>query len=111
MNPEETKNVTIRVEGEVATWNDMIRLLEKAQGKPYTVTYESTVEAQAKEVKARADGDPGAARFALRRVMAQGNAKLPVVENCLFPKVKVTTNLEAIVIAALKSKGIPIVVS
>ena len=110
LHPEETKNATIRVEGTVASWNDIIKLLEKVQGKRYTVTYESTTEAQAKEVRAWAAGDPGAARFALRRVMAQGNAKMPVVQNSLFPEVTVTTNLEVIIRAALKSKGILVAV-
>ena len=101
---EETKNTTIRVEGTVATWNDIIRLLEKVQGEKYAVTYESIEEAQAKEKQAWDAADPRAARFALRRVMAQGNAKLPLVQNSLFPEVKVTTNLEAIIRAALGNK-------
>lgn len=98
----------IGVEGTVATWNDIIVLLEKVQGKQYTVTYETIKEAKAKEVQAWNTGDPAAARFALRRIMAQGNAKLPVVQNSLFPEVKTSTNLETIIRTALKSKGIPV---
>jgi hypothetical protein len=41
----------MRVEGEVASWNDIIKLLEKVQGKSYTVTYQSTESAQAKETE------------------------------------------------------------
>ena len=48
-HPEETKNTTIRVEGAVASWNDIVTLLGKIQGKKYTVNYLSTEDAQAKE--------------------------------------------------------------
>jgi hypothetical protein len=110
-HPEETENTTIRAEGTVASWNDIIKLLEKIQGKKYTVNYLSTEDAQATESEFWAAGNPAAARYALRRVMAQGDAKLPVVQNNLFPEVKVTTNLEDIIKKVLKDRGIPIVVS
>jgi hypothetical protein len=105
-HPEETKNTTIRVEGTTASWNDIIKQLEKIQGKSYTVTYQSTEDAQAKETEYWSTGNPSAARYALRRVMAQGNAKVPIVQNDLFPEVKVTTNLEAIITKVLKDKSI-----
>jgi hypothetical protein len=94
------------VEGTVASWNHIVKLLEKIQGKHYTVTYQSTQDAQAKETELWAAGNPGAARYALRRVMAQGNAKLPVVQNDLFPEVKVTTDLESIITNVLREKGL-----
>jgi hypothetical protein len=111
LHDEETKNLTIRVQGTLASWNDIICLLDKIQGQKYTVTYESIAEAEAKEAQAWSVGNPGAARFALRRIMAQGNAKLPVVQNGMFPEVKITTDLEVIIRAALKSKRIPVVES
>jgi hypothetical protein len=90
----------------VATWNDIIKLLEKVQGKDYTVTYQSNEDAQAKETEYWAAGNLLAARYALRRVMGQGNAKLPVVQNDLFPEVKVTTDLESAIKSVLSGKGI-----
>jgi hypothetical protein len=110
-HPEETKNTTIRAEGTVASWNDIIKLLGKIQGKKYTVNYLSTEDAQAKELEFWAAGNPAAARYALRRVMAQGDAKLLVVQNNLFPEVKVTTNMENIIKEVLKNRGIPVIVS
>jgi hypothetical protein len=104
--PEETKNTTIRVEGAIASWNQVIKLLEKIQGRKYTVAYQSTEDAQAKEIEFWAGGDPRAARYALRRVMAEGNAKLPVVQNDLFPEVKATTNLQNIITEVLREKGL-----
>jgi hypothetical protein len=47
-----------------------------------------------------------AARYALRRVMAQGNAKVPVVGNGVFPEVTVTTDLESIITGILKQNGV-----
>ena len=105
-HPEETKNATIRVEGAVASWNHIVKLLEKIQGKHYAVTYQSTEDVQAKETELWAAGNPGAARYALRRVMAQGDAKLPIVQNGLFPEVKVTTDLQSIISNVLKEKGL-----
>lgn len=90
----------------MASWNDIIKLLEKIQGKPYSVTYQSIEEAQAKETEYWAIGNPLAARYALRRIMAQGNAKVPVVQNDLFPEVKSATDLEIIVTDVLREKGI-----
>ena len=104
--PEETKNVTIGVEGTVATWNDIVKLLVEIQGKDYRVTYLSSEDAQAKEIELWAAGNAGAARYALRRVMAQGNAKLPVVQNSLFPEVKVSTNLQSVITTVLREKGL-----
>jgi hypothetical protein len=105
-HPEETKNATIRVEGAVASWNHIIKLLEEIQGKHYAVTYQSTEDAQAKETELWAAGNPGAARYGLRRVMAQGDAKLPIVQNDLFPEVKVTTDLQSIITDVLREKGL-----
>jgi hypothetical protein len=99
------------VEGTVASWNDIIKLLEKIQGTKYTVNYLSTEDAQAQESEFWAAGNPAAARYALRRVMAQGGAKLPVAQNNLFPEVKVTTNLENIIKKVLEDRGIPVVAS
>ena len=95
----------------MASWNDIVTLLGKIQGKKYIVNYLSTEDAQAKETDFWAVNNPGAARYALRRIMAEGNAKLQVVQNSHFPEVKVTTNLENIIRKALKDRGIPIVVS
>jgi hypothetical protein len=110
-HPEETKNTIIRVEGTVASWNEIVILLGKIQGKKYTVNYLSIEDAQAKETDFWAVNNPKAARYALRRVMAEGNAKLLMVQNSHFPEVKVTTNLENIIREALKDRGIPVVVS
>jgi hypothetical protein len=108
-HPDQTKNATIKVEGTVASWNDIIRFLEKVQGKKYAVVYLSTEDAQAKETELWAAGNPVAARYALRRVMARGGAKLPVVQNDVFPEVEVTTNLEQIIRKVLKERGVPVV--
>jgi hypothetical protein len=105
-HPEETKNATIRVEGAISSWNQIIQLLEKIQGRQYVVTYESTEDARAKEIEFWAGGDPRAARYALRRVMAEGNAKLPVVQNGIFPEVKPTTDLQNIITEVLREKGL-----
>lgn len=91
----------------MASWNEIIAILEKVHGKAYAVTYLSTEEAQAKETEFWAAGTiPLAARYALRRVMAQGNAKMPVVENSLFPEVTVTTNLKQLIGEVLREKGV-----
>jgi hypothetical protein len=108
-HPEETKNTTVRVEGTVASWNDIIKLLEKVQGKKYTVNYLSIEDAQVKETEFWAAGNPLAARYGLRRVMAKGNAKLPVVQNDLFPEVRVGTSLENIVKKVLKGATVSVV--
>jgi hypothetical protein len=94
------------VEGAVASWNQILKLLEKIQGKHYTVTYQSTEDAQAKETELWAAGNPAAARYGLRRVMAKGNAKLPLVQNGLFPDVKVTTDLQSIITNVISGKGL-----
>lgn len=98
--------MTIRVEGTVATWNDIVKLLIEIQGKHYRVTYLSSEDAQAKEIELWAAGNAGAARYGLRRVMAQGNAKLPAVQNNLFPEVKVSTNLQSVITTVLREKGL-----
>ena len=90
----------------MANWNHIIKLLEKIQSKHYAVTYQSTEDAQAKETELWAAGNSGAARYGLRRVMAQGDAKLPIVQNDLFPEVKVTTDLQSIITNVLREKGL-----
>jgi hypothetical protein len=105
LNTKETKNATIRVEGAVAIWNRIIGLLEKTQGRRYTATCESAAQAHAKGLGAWSKGAPAEARFALPRVVAEANAKLPVVLNSMFPEIKITTYLEAIVRVPLKSKA------
>lgn len=104
LHPEESKNTTIRVEGTEVTWNGIVKLLEKIQGKPYSVTYQSIQDAQAKEAELWSVGNPMAARYALRRIMAQGNGKVSVVQNTLFPEVKPETNLETIITDVLREK-------
>lgn len=106
LHPEVTKNTTIRVEGTAVTWNDIVKLLEKIQDKPYTVTYQSVQDAQAKETELWSAGDPMAARYALRRIMAQGNAKASIVQNTLFPEVMPETNLETIIASVLREKRV-----
>jgi hypothetical protein len=49
-------------------------------------------------------GSPLAARYALRRIMAEGNAKVPIIQNYYFPEVRVTTNLEEIIRDILQKK-------
>lgn len=110
-HPQETKNTTVRVEGTVASWNDIIKLLEKVQGKKYTVDYLSIEDAQAKETEFWATGNPLAPRYGLRRVMARGDAKLPVVQNDLFLEVQVGTSLENIAKKVLEGRGVSVVAS
>lgn len=90
----------------MASWNDIVNVLEETQGKKYNVSYQTSEEAKTKEEELWAASNPGAARYALRRVMAQGDAKMPIVQNELFPEVKVTTDLRNIITTALKDKGL-----
>jgi len=110
IHPTETANATIRVEGAVANWKQVIAILEKVSGKKYTVNFTPLEEAQKKETELWASGNaPVAARLGLRRVMARGDAKLPYVQNDLFPEVTPTTDLIKIATTVLKEKGIPTV--
>jgi len=110
LHPTETANTTIRVEGTVANWKQVIAILEKVSGKKYTVTFTPLEEAQAKETELWASGNaPMAARLGLRRVMGRGDAKMPYVQNDLFPEFTPTTDLTKIATAVLKEKGIPTV--
>ena len=106
LRPEETKNTTIRVEGTEATWNEVVKLLERIRGKLFSVKYQSIDDTQAKEAEYWATGNPMAARYALRRIMAQGNAKVSVIQNDPFPEVKTATDLEKIITNVLTEQGI-----
>jgi len=90
----------------VATWNDIIKLLVEIQSKHYKVTYLSSEDAQAKEIELWAAGNPGAERYGLRRIMEQGDAKLQVVQNSLFPEVRTTTNLQSVITSVFREKGL-----
>jgi len=106
LQPAETRNKVIRVEGQQSSWDEIISILEKLQGTKYSVKYTSIVEAEPIEEDAWEDGNPAAFRLNLRRCMGTGNAKLEPVDNGMFPEVKVTTDLEAIAKKTLIKKGL-----
>lgn len=104
--PMETQNTLICVQGQLSSWNEIVRIMEGLQSRKYTVTYESIAEVEAREAEAWKKGDPSAVRLNLRRCMGTGNAKLNNVNNDLFPEVKVTTSLENIARKALTKQGL-----
>jgi hypothetical protein len=89
----------------VASWNDIIKLLEKVQGKSFAVTYQSTESAQAKETEYWGVGSPMAMRsskgYGTRKCQGTSRRK-----NDVFPEVTVTTDLESIITGELKQKGV-----
>jgi hypothetical protein len=104
--PAETQNKLICVQGQLSSWNEIVRILEGLQSTKYTVTYTSIAEAEVQEAKAWKNGDPSAFRLNLRRCIGTGNAKLNNVNNDLFPEVKVTTSLENSARKALTKQGL-----
>jgi len=104
--PGETHNKLVCVQGQLSSWNEIVKILEGLQSRKYTVTYTSIAEVEEKETEAWKKGDPSAARLNLRRCMGTGNAKLDNVDNDLFPEFKATTSLENIARAALTKQGL-----
>lgn len=104
--PEKTHNKLICVQGQLSSWNEIVRILERLQSTKYTVTYTSIDDVEKKEAEAWSKGDPAAVRLNLRRCMGTGNAKLNNVNNDLFPEVKVQTDLETIAKKALTKQGL-----
>jgi len=111
LHPEETKNTVVRVHGQAATWNDVIKILEEAQGVKYDVTHESVESVREKESQAWEAGSPAVGKWALRRFMAEGNARIKEAQlmNKMFPEVKITTDMKRIVRDVLTEGGVKVV--
>ena len=105
-HPGKTHNKLICVQGQLSSWNEIVRILEGLQSTRYIVTHTSIADVEKKEAEARSKGDPAAVRLSLRRSMGTGNAKLNNVDNDLFPEVKVQTDLESIARKALAKQGL-----
>ena len=106
LHPEQTKNKLVSVEGQLSSWNGIVKILEKLQSTKYTVTYQSTAEVEALEAEAWGKKDPDAVRLNLRRCMGTGNAKLGNVDNAMFEDFIATTNLESLARTALVKQGL-----
>jgi hypothetical protein len=106
LRPDEAKNRSVSVQGELSSWHGLIKILERLQNKKWDITYTSIPDVEAQEKEAWGKGDPSAVRLNLRRCMGTGNAKLDHVDNDLFSDFKATTNLEKIAMVALERQGL-----
>lgn len=86
LNPEPSKNASVKVAGSTKTWNEVIDLIEEAQGAKYERTY-----VPISEVKAKIDADPnpwGTIVEQLQLTQGEGYAEITEpLDNAAYPNV------------------------
>ena len=105
-HPGKTQNKPVCVQGQLSSWNEIVRILEGLQSTKYTVTYTSIADVEKMEAEAWSKGDPAAVRLNVRRCMGTGNAKLENVSNNLSPEANIQTDLESIAKKVLMKQGL-----
>ena len=91
LNPDASRNKTLKVNSFYATQNEILAELEKQFGKKLNVSYTSLDRLREIEDKLWAEGDPWATAATLRRIWSEGGTVYDKTDNDVLGSPKMET--------------------